>query len=684
MKKAEKAERRERALAIRRRILLALWLAGAVAVLARAGQLQLLDGDKWRAVALRQHSTSNPVPGARGTIVDRDGVPLALTRERVRVSVAPGELADRGAVMRALGAALDLPTREARRVTDPARRWTVVPGRYPPTVREALAGVRGVYLESELERFYPHGTLARGVLGTVLDGAGRGGIEQRYEAVLRGRPGREIAARDHQGREIPGEVVRMSEPDPGGTVRLTLDLDLQEIAHQALTEALEKTGARGGDLLVTDPSTGEVLALVSVKDGHVNALSAINAPYEPGSTLKPFTVAGLLSMSLATLTDSVATAEGTWTVEGRTVSDVHPFPDMTLGDALRVSSNVGVSKAAQAFSPGQQYETLRDFGFGIETGVELPGEVGGTLRRPDRWSKQSPVSLAIGYEIGVTPLQMALAYGALANGGVLMEPRLVSEVTDAGSVVLERQRPKAVRRVIPEAVARELGAVLEGVVEDGTAGAARLETFRVAGKTGTSRISAGGRYLAGRYYASFVGFFPADDPQLVVFVKLDSPRGAYYGGTTAAPVTRAMMEGALAARHTPLDRSALMRSLRRSARVPLRGAADGPSAVPVRFANLAANAETRANVGSAEAEPLVRSRGRLLTEPRSGQRPSEGGVSVPDVAGLPARTAVRRLHALGFRVRWEGSGAVTGTAPAAGSRLGPGDTISVRTEGPFR
>ena len=681
MKKVEKARKRERKLALRRRILLAMWLVGAAAVLSRAAQIQVLEGDEWRAVALQQHSTSREVPGARGTIVDRDGVPLAITRERVKVSVAPGELADRDEAVRALQAVLDLPGRDARRLTDPGRRWTVVPGRYPPAVREALAGLRGVYLERELERFYPYGALARGVLGTVLDGTGLGGIEQRFEGVLRGMPGREVAARDHQGRELSGEVVRMAEPVAGGTVRLTLDLDLQEIAHQALTEALEETGARGGDLLVTDPSTGEVLALVSVKDGQSAALSAINAPYEPGSTLKPFTVAGLLSKGLATLEDSVATAEGTWTVEGRTVSDTHVSPDMTLGDALRVSSNVGVSKAAQAFSAGQQYENLRDFGFGVETGVNLPGEVGGTLQRPDRWSRQSAVSLSIGYEIGVTPLQMALAYGALANGGVLMQPRVVSEVSDAGGAVLERPRPKAVRRVIPETVALELSTALEGVVEDGTATAARLENFRVAGKTGTSRVNDGGSYVAGRYYASFVGFFPADDPQLVVFVKLDSPQGSYYGGTTAAPVTRAMMEGALAARQTPLDRSALMRSLRRSPRTPQPSVPGQLRSTPTRFANLASRGGTRPGPGSAELDAGARP---ATVDPVARQAPSEGRVSVPDITGLPARTAVRRLHALGFRVRWEGSGAAMSTVPATGSRLVPGDTIAVRAESMLR
>ncbi len=672
----KKPTKRQRTLAIRRRVLLVGWLLAATAVLARATQLQLLEGTEWRARALQQHSTSNAVPAARGTIVDRDGVPLAITRERVRVSVAPGELSDRDAAARLLQTALALPVREARKATDPARRWSVVPGRYAPAVREALAGVRGIYLEREMERFYPHGDLARGVLGTVLDGAGRGGIEQRYEDVLRGRPGREVAARDNGGREIPGEVVRVEEPVPGGEVRLTLDLDLQEIANQALAEALVKTGAVGGDLLVTDPVTGEVLALVSVKEGHTDALSAINSPYEPGSTLKPFTVAGLLARGLASLADSVDTAAGSWTVAGRTVTDTHPVSGLTLGDALRVSSNVGVAKAAQAFTPGAQYENLRDFGFGIQTGVELPGEVGGTLRRPDRWSGQSPVSLAIGYEIGVTPLQMALAYGALANGGVLMEPRLVGEVRDARGGVVERHRPRAVRRAVPESVAREMAGALEDVVEDGTATAAHMESFRVAGKTGTSRVNVGGGYLAGRYYSSFVGFFPADDPQLVVYVKLDSPKGSYYGGATAAPVTRAMMEGALAARQTPLDRAALVRSIRRAPRLPAALAAmrgRKADADPIRFANLGANLEE-----SEDAPPPAPTPSPAF-EPAAGSL-AAAGVSVPDVSGLPARTAVRRLHALGFRVRWQGSGAVTETVPAAGARIEPGDTVSVRAE----
>ena len=332
------------------------------------------------------------------------------------------------------------------------------------------------------------------------------------------------------------------------------------MARQALTEAIASSQARGGDVLVTDPSTGEILALVSIRDGQTAGLSAINTPYEPGSTLKPFTVTGLLNAHLATLRDTIDVGDGTWRIASRTIHDVHAEGRMTIADALRVSSNVGIAKAAQRMTPGIQYENLRDFGFGVKTGIEIPGEVGGTLRRPDRWSGQSPASLAIGYEIGVTPLQMAMAYGALANGGLLMQPRLVREIRGADGEVLERFSSRVVRRVTTPQNARAVSRVLVDVVEDGTGKKARMGSFRVAGKSGTTRLySPEGGYERGAYWSSFVGFFPADNPQLVVFVKLERPKGTYYGGSIAAPVTRATMEAALAARATPLDRAALLR-----------------------------------------------------------------------------------------------------------------------------
>ncbi len=634
-------------------------MGGALVLCLRSAQIQVLEGAEWQDIAEAQHTTDKEVAAARGAVLDRDGALLAVSREVYRVSVAPQEVEDADAVRTLLRSTLDVSAQTARRLVSKNRRWAVAPGRYPPAVRELLSGVRGVYLERELERYHPHGALARGVLGALLDGKGQGGIEQIFDDLLRGRPGREVVARDNLGNPIPGETILVESPRSGGQVVLTLDLDLQEIAHQALQEAIESSEARGGDVLITDPSTGEVLALVSIRDGKAAGLGAVNTPYEPGSTLKPFTVAGMLDLGLASLSDSVDVEDGTWRVAGRTLHDVHDSGWMTVADALRVSSNVGIAKSAQVLSPGQQYENLRDFGFGAATGIELPGEAGGTLRRPDRWSLQSPASLAIGYEIGVTAIQMAMAYGALANGGLLMEPRLVREVRDPYGNVIERREPQVVRRVVDADVARAVSRVLVDVVEDGTGTAARLGVFKVAGKSGTSRAYDPTNGYTGGHYASFVGFFPAEEPQLVIFVKLENPKGSYYGGAVAAPVTRATMEAALAARGTPLDRVQLLKAA--------RSELSRPVPTPVTFA----------------AQPI---------DPPPPPVPSEGvetgddgtvrvSVPVPDVKGLPLRTAVRRLHALGLRVSERARGEILGTFPPAGARVAPGDTVRLRVDG---
>ncbi len=647
MKKVTRADRR---LTFRRRTLLGGWLLVAGIVVWRAGQIQVAEGATWSAQAESQHRMSAEVVAARGSVVDRNQVELALSRETYRVSVAPHELEDADAVTELLAASLDMRQATVRRATHSDARWRVLHGSYPPSVREALTGVTGVYLERELQRFYPQGELARGLLGVVKNGRGVGGIEQAFDELLQGRAGRDILARDNSGKPIPGAATRVEEPEPGNHVVLTIDLELQEIAQEALGEAVASTGAAGGDLLVTDPRTGDILAMVSLRDGSTASLSAINTPYEPGSILKPFTVAGLLEHGLATLDDEIDTGDGTWEVAGRKISDSSPRKGiLTLGEAIRVSSNVAIAKAAQSLTPSQHYQVLRDFGFGAPSGIGLAGEVAGTLRRPDQWSLQSSASLAIGYEIAVTPLQMAMAYGALANGGTLMAPRLVTEVRDPDDRVIRRIEPRVVRRVVGKSVTRELVRVLVDVVEDGTGTAARLSTFSVAGKSGTSRaVGPDGRYEKGAYFASFVGFIPAENPQLVVLVKLDRPQGnSYYGGSTAAPVSRATMEAILAAGHTPLDRRALARASRPSS-----------DAEPVRFASLRAPSPSNQPVPS---------------------RPSDGqaAVPVPAIEGLTARSAARRLHAMGFRVILNGSGYVSRTMPEAGVRIARGDTVRV-------
>lgn len=644
----------------RRRLMLVTWLVLAGVMVGRSIEVQVVEGEAWARDALRQHRMTRAVPAPRGRILDRNGGELAVSHWRAQVGIAPNEILDRDQVEGALTANLGIPSRTARRVSGETRSWHVVPGRYSMTQVAALRGVRGVHVEGELRRLYPREGVARGLLGVVLDGVGREGIEQSMDSVLAGQSGREVVARDHRGREIPGQVVTVQPPVAGRDVVLTIDQDLQAIAEEMLANALESTGARGGDLVITDPRTGEIFAMTSVVNGSNSSLSAVHTTYEPGSTIKPFTTAALLRHGLAALGDSVDTGNGTWTVNGRRITDIQSGGWLTLHDVILESSNVGIAKFASRLSQAQQYTTLRDFGFGTPTGVPLSGEAGGVLRRPEMWTGQSAHSLAFGYELSVTSLQMAMAFGALANGGLLMEPLLIREVRNEAGRPVRFGRPRAIRRVIPEGVTQALTPVLVDVVDNGTGTLARMSAFQVAGKSGTARATgADGRYEEGAYYSSFGAYFPADDPQLLLFVKLDRPDGAYYGGATAAPVTRATLESLLSARQSPLDRAALARAQRTRPAPP-------PSEPLVRFASVVEQPRA-VEPGTAPAWTAGDGQDDIQDRP----------MAVPDLEGAPLRVALRRLHKMGLRVRLEGGGTVAGTEPREGAAISAGDTIRV-------
>jgi cell division protein FtsI (penicillin-binding protein 3) len=653
--------RRVAALHARRRILLGSLGLAALLVVGRGVHLQAYEGEKWRAAAAKQHQGRVPVPARRGGIFDRDGVPLALSYETFRISVAPGELEKhRPAAVAALREVLGLSAAAARRATDPKLRWVVLPGRFTAEQREKLRGIRGIHFERKLERFYPQGDVGREVLGVVSgDGRPLGGVEQEMDEVLRGSDGFSVLLRDAEGELQPSASLPGVPPRDGADVYLSIDFDLQEIADQALREAVRRTGAAGGDLVITDPKTGEVLASVSRRPSAGRTLAAVTEPYEPGSTLKPLFLASLLAEGRVSLAETVHAENGSWTdPNGRTFTDSHRAGALTVRDALRESSNIVMAKLSARFRPGEQYRYLRDFGLGTPTGVEYPSEAAGRLRAPAEWSRLTPASLAIGYEVAVTPLQLLMAYGALANGGVLMEPRLLRAVRAPDGGTIREWEPRALRRVVPAEVTEALREVLVSVVEEGTATRASLSTFDVAGKTGTARLTgASGRYEAGAYASTFVGFFPARDPQLALFVKLDRPQGDYYGGLTAAPVTRETLQAILAARSPALDGASLLATRR--------------SAAPARPSRAGADALASGGREAPYVFDLAEGRPRSVAP-----RPS-APVPVPGLAGLPLRDAARRAHAVGLHVRVRGAGRVRETLPAAGSALAAGDTVTL-------
>ena len=643
----------------------AAFVLAAIAVIARAVDVQLVHGDTWRQRAAEQQTVRVELPARRGAIYDRNGVAIALSQVTYGVGGAPREISDPARAAALLARALDKPRTEVARLLASDRVWAEWPGPYDWNDVAALKSVRGVYLEQRLERFYPRPDLAAALVGrTDETGHGASGIERALDSALAGRPGSAVMLRDRAGHTYPSPSRPAADPQPGEDVYLTIDAELEEIAERALGTAVATTHATGGDVVILQPATGEVLALASVRQSAAEG-NALGDAFEPGSTAKIFAAAALLRTGKATAADTVFAENGHYVLNGRAIDDVDAHKELTLADVIRVSSNIGIAKFSTRLTPVDQFEALRDFGFGTPTGIELAGESPGRLRHPRHWTVQSPASLAMGYEIAVTPLQLAAAYGALANGGVLLEPTLVCEIRDAGGDVRYLARPRPVRRAVSAGIATQLTHMLQGVVEEGTGRGAALGSYSLAGKTGTPRRTVNGHYLPGHYTPNFVGLFPAQDPQLVLVVKLDDPQGDYLSGATAAPVVRSILEAALATPGVAVDRSRLAEVEQRHHPIVPADSAPADSAAPA-----ARPARPPTSVVLPWPPPPAAAR-------PDGTRPH----TVPDVAGLSLRAAARALHQLGFEVRVEGWGTVTSTSPAAGSAASPGSTVTVRAGG---
>ncbi|MGQ0714071.1 MAG: penicillin-binding transpeptidase domain-containing protein [Gemmatimonadaceae bacterium] len=636
----------------------------AALLVIRAAQVQLWEGRDWAARAHKQHYGAKEIPAPRGSLLDAHGVPLAQSRELIKLAIAPREVRDRRALGKSLRQ-LGVPPSWVTRATDARRKWVTLPGRYLPVDAADVTAMRGVYSEAALDRVYAHGEAMRRVVGRVGSGGEPiDGLELALDSLLRGKEGTLLIARDARGRRAMAPEESGRAPERGHEVVLTLSRALQDIAEQALEGAVSHMGAAGGDVVILDPHSGEIRALASHRtDGSFSGVPALSEPFEPGSTLKPFFAAALLGAGLAEPNERMDTENGVLTLEGRTITDVHRESSMTLEDVIRHSSNVGIVKFTQRLTPRAQYEVLRDLGFGTPTGVPFPSEAGGTLTPPDGWSRLSSASLAMGYEIAVTPVQLAAAYAAIANGGELLEPTIVREIREPNGDVRFRHERRVIRRVMREDIALTVRGMLAGAVEDGTGEKAALGTFSVAGKTGTARVARGGRYAASEYTASFVGFFPADDPQYVVLVKIDRPTGAYYGGQTAAPVARAVLEAAIAARDAALDRRAL---------------ASRESLEAARRAGLLAEDLAEAERVVAEQPPA-----HLVELPLSRTHRVARGTprAVPNVRGMHIREAVHTLHRAGFRVHVRApTGSAATTWPHAGAMLREGSLVRLVSE----
>jgi len=660
----------------------------ALALIARAAQVQVVQGGAWEARGRRQHYFASATAGPRGEILDASGNTLVESRELTRVAVSLPEVRDTALVLKALRRArVDVTLVGA--AIERRRRWIELPGLYSQADIASISQLNGIHLTPVLQRVYAQSTGIRRIVGSLdVRGNPLDGLELALDTILRGDSGKASLARDKNGRALDTPDGWTDQPRRGSTVVLTINNALQDICERELAIAVDSLHADGGDIVVMNPHTGEILALASNRVGRTSfSNTAVTEPFEPGSTLKPFVAASLLEHHRARPSDMVNTHNGKLDLDGRTINDMHKAAQLSLADVIRFSSNIGIVEFGQRLTPREKYETFRDLGFGMTLGVPLPAESPGTLRDPKQWSKQTSASILMGYEIAVTPLQLVTAYSAIANGGELLEPHLVKEVRALDGKVLYRAEPRAVRRVMSGEVARTIQEMLLAVVQEGTATKADLQTFDVAGKSGTARrTSEHAGYTAGNYTASFVGLFPGNDPQYVVLVKLDSPKGKHYaGGDIAAPVTQIVLRAALAARDAALNREDLAASEKHT--VANAGESGSASRATLVVANRQDNSDPTVHVDRASFDPTenLASRGEpeqtatylveLPSNPKTPPIPLTAR-AVPDVRGLPIREAVRALHAAGFRVQLTTT-AQPGTLPTAGTVAAPGTLVQL-------
>lgn len=635
-----------------------LFAVGAIVIVWRSVVLQVVQHAGWRERARRESEANREIPAARGTIYDRTGVPLALSQPHYRVQIALDQVVDRRALQALIPRVLGVS--RARVAAQFTRRYPYFYGPFSAEEVEPLRAIRGVHLESFFQRVYPMGDLARPILGRLdQDGThGIEGIEKALDTVLTGRAGVALYMRDGAGRILAAPGTQIRGAVPGRDVYLTIHHELQSIAEGALERAVAEFNAHGGDIVMLDVRTGELLAIASLRTDSATQRLVPNAgaliePNEPGSTSKLFTAAAVLRTGADTT--PVFAEHGRWRMpvsanRFREIEDTHAEDgDLTLGEVIRVSSNIGISKFALRLTPEQQFGTLRDFGFGTLPPIDFPGLSAGRLVRPARWAnaRYTMPSLAQGYEWMATAVQLAAGYATIANHGRLMETSLVEAIRAGDSTVWE-ERPREIRQVIPASVADRLIQYLTLATDSGGTGTrARLDRIAVIGKTGTAEIRP---YTGGNYRASFAGLFPGDDPRLVVYVMIDRPRGAeHFGGLTAAPTVRALLQQALVSAGSPLEMSRFMVA---------RGGASSSGPVP---------------------PPAVPGTGAVavsLPVPVARAAP-EAPVQVPEVKGSAVREGVRLLLAAGLEVRVRGSGLIRTTIPASGDSLPRGSVVTL-------
>lgn len=693
----ERDDRTTRRMNAKVKLIFLVFLIAFVLVLAKLFMIQVIRSDYYQDIARKQYESKIELAAERGKVYDRKRRLIATTVEKTSLAVDPKMLEDTLRVFRAIAAVTGKSVESyIAKIRNTSSRfvWLERAIDSPSSVMNATLDTleaSGLIKIREPRRSFAYGSLAAQILGfTNSDSQGASGLELGWDSVLSGKNGYMFLQRDGRGKKRPVPDAPMLAPQPGYSLVLTLDMDMQTIVENELKQGVESVEAVSGSVIALNPATGEILAMASYPTFNPNNLvsatpeltrnACFTDTYEPGSTFKLITAAALLEEGKITPNEMVTGAE---TITGRdgvvVVRDEHPVGTVTFARALEKSSNVVMSTLAQRIPTPKFYKYTRDFGFGIFTGIDVPGEVRGTVKKPHEFDYTTKTYMAHGYELSSTVLQLANAYATIANGGVMMKPFLVQRIINAQGEDVQVFEPQRVRRVVSEATATTMTELLCGVVERGTGMPARIPGLAIAGKTGTSQQITEGKYSKRDYNGSFVGYFPANKPEVVIVVRMDKPRKGYYGGDVAAPIFQRIAQkfvssGLVSVSGT--NASALSSDTAtsnpketRAVEVPdLRGlmwadALDIAQNLGLKLKPISPNPKTGAIIiSSQKIKPGAEV--KLGTEIPVGTLQPDfvaekiTAATIPDVRGMSVRRALTLLHAAGIKTKVVGQGGV--------------------------
>ncbi len=528
---------------------------GLLAVSAKLFKIQVIDRDYYKKKALAQHESKVPLVASRGNIYDRNGVLLATTIESFSFAADPTQIKspkDIDSIAAVINKHTGIDKQSIiNKIKQTKGSFVWLLRGINPEIAYQLSKykINGFIVKSEPRRNYLFSSVGSQIIGcTDIDNHGLTGIELSLDSILQGKNGYIIMNKDAAGRLRPLADLPKIEPQHGKAVQLTIDIVLQRIVEFELKRGVEIAGAESGTVVAIEPSTGEVLAMASYPNFDPNDLLSLNNSalkiraitelYEPGSTFKMVTASAAIEEGIIHPDDMVNGLGGTLNLGDYTIVDDHPIGQVTFREAFAKSSNIVLSTLAYNMESAKFYKYIRDFGFGINTGIELPGEITGRLKNIEQFDASARRFAGYGYGIAVTPLQLTSAYACLAHNGEMYRPYLIKKVFDSHGNTLKSNEPQKIRRVVSESTAEKVKELLVQVVEKGTGINAKIKGMKIAGKTGTAQQLVDGSYQNKKYTASFAGFFPADNPKLALVVILDKPQGNYYGGSVAAPIFR--------------------------------------------------------------------------------------------------------------------------------------------------